>query len=167
MSSIKKSNVQKKIKVDPKLTPQQTQLLGRKIVDLIRERTSEGLGSKDEPFQGYSKSYKNSLDFKIAGKTNTVNLRQTGDMMADLDVLSIEGNTITIGYEMDYEDIGKVHGNVTGEYGNDSPVTKPRNFIGISDSWLEILTEEVLFELPQEQSERDRVVNTIFSRFGL
>ncbi len=167
MSSIKKHNVQTRIDIPRDLSPQQRELLAQKIVQKIKDRTREGFSATGRPFKGYSKKYKESLDFKIAGKSDQVDLSLTGDMVADLDVLSINNRYIVVGYDMDYPDIGKVHGNVTGEYGNDKPVTSKRDFIGLPQKWVTILAEETRQEVPSLQSETDVAVNSILSRLGI
>ncbi len=167
MSSIKKSNVQTKIDIPRDLNPEQRELLARKVVQKIKDRTREGISASGRPFKSYSKAYTDSFDFKIAGKSSTVDLSLTGDMVADLDVISLTDSHIVVGYEMDYEDIGKVHGNVTGEYGNTIPVTSRRDFIGLPKKWVEILAEETRQEIPSLQSETDTAVASILSRLGV
>lgn len=167
MSSIKKSNVQTRIDIPLDLTPPQRELLAQKIIQTIKDRTREGYSSTGRPFRGYSKKYKDSFEFKVAGKTDTVDLSLTGDMVADLDILSINNRYVLVGYEMDYDDIGKVHGNVTGEYGNDKPVTSPRDFIGLPKKWVDILAAETRQEIPSFQSEVNSTVNSILSRLGI
>lgn len=166
MSAIKKKNIQTRIDIPSGLTPEQRELLGEKIVDKIRERTKDGLSATGRPFKGYSKEYKESLDFKIAGKSSTVDLSSTGDMLAELDVIKNNNRYILVGYEKDHPDAGKVQGNVTGEYGNPRPVTRPRDFIGLPKKWVDILAEEVKLELPNFEDEKKGVIANILSRLG-
>tara|TARA_B100001971_G_C18266422_1_gene593064 strand:+ start:1430 stop:1945 length:516 start_codon:yes stop_codon:yes gene_type:complete len=167
MSKIKKKHIQTRIDIPRDLTPRQRELLAEKIVRKIRERTKEGKSATGRPFKGYSKEYKESLDFKLAGKSDTVDLRSTGDMLSELDVLSINNRYIMVGYEKDHPDAGKVQGNVTGEYGNDKPVTRPRDFIGLPKKWVEILAAEVRLELPDFEEEKTSVIANILSRIGV
>ena len=167
MSKIKKKHIQTRIDIPKGLTPAQRELLGEKIVRKIRERTKEGMSATGRPFKGYSKEYKESLDFKLAGKSDTVSLSSTGDMLAELEVLKNNNRYILVGYEVDHPDAGKVQGNVTGEYGNDKPVTRPRDFIGLPKKWVEILAEEVKLELPDFEEEKTSVIANILSRIGV
>ena len=87
-------------------------------------------------FKGYSKSYKKSLDFKTVKKGSTVNLTMTEEMLGSLDLLTERNGSLTIGYEKGDEINGKVEGNRLGTYGNPKPVTKPRDFLGLSQTAL-------------------------------
>lgn len=116
--------------------------LGHDIVEFIRQRTESGIGVTEsdnstgysnKSFPGYSTPYKKSLQFKIAGKSNKVNLTLTGDMLAELDVLKSKPGAITIGYERG-ENADKAEGNILGSYGGDPNPRKARNFLGISPS---------------------------------
>lgn len=166
MSSIKKEKVQTRISLPTNLTPEQRELAGKKIVQLVKERTKHGVSAKSKPFPKYSKEYKESLDFKIAGKSSTVNLSQTGDMIADLDMLQHGRGYVLIGYSMDYEDIGKVHGNVTGEYGQEFSTGKKRDFIGLPERLVRVIVEEAKNELPTLQEEKESIIGNILSRFN-
>jgi hypothetical protein len=116
--------------------------LGHDIVEFIRQRTESGVGVTEsnnstgysnKAFPGYSKEYRKSLEFKIAGKSNKVNLTLTGDMLAEMDVLKSKQGSITIGFERG-ENADKAEGNILGSYGGDPNPKKARNFLGISPS---------------------------------
>ena len=164
MSAIKKKNVQTRITLPRGLSEQQRELVGTKIIQMIKDRTRSGINAKDKPFPKYSTDYKESLDFKIAGKSDSVNLVQTGDMLADIEVLQHGNGYILVGYEMDYEEIGKVHGNVTGEYGQERSTGKTRDFIGLPYRMLRIAIAEAKDEAPTLQTEKDSIINNILSR---
>ena len=90
------------------------QALGQAIIESVVERTQKE--SKDingSNFRGYSKSYRESLDFKAAGKSNKVNLTLEGAMLGTLDITKSKGKTIEIGWD-DPEESAKAHGHIKG-----------------------------------------------------
>jgi len=101
--------------------------LGEEIIEHIRKRTESGKNNRGSSFPSYSKDYMKSLDFKISGKSSKVNLTQTGDMLADIEVLSIRGDKILIGFENGSESNDKADGHITGWQGRSK--TK-RPFLG-------------------------------------
>lgn len=59
-------------------------------------------------------------------------------MLGSLEELTDRSGAITIGYEKDNKELnGKVEGNRRGTYGQKKPVTKPRDFLGLSQTALE------------------------------
>lgn len=109
------------------------QSIAEDLVDFIVERTKDGKGKDGKPFPGYSESYKKSLDFKIAGKGNTVDLTLTGEMLDTLKVLEAKKGKIVIGFEEGDEVNGRAEGNILGSYGGDPNPKKARNFLDVSD----------------------------------
>ena len=88
------------IKINRKYGPNEREAIGQEIVDYIVERTLSGKDKNNRKFAPYSKEYKESLDFKIAGKSKTkVNLRLSGDMLSSLKVLNHRSGSITVGYD--------------------------------------------------------------------
>ena len=80
------------------------QALGQAIIDSIVERTQkESKDQNNKPFKKYSPTYKKSLDFKAAGKSDKVNLTLTGDMLGLLDIKESKGKKITIGWDEEEE----------------------------------------------------------------
>jgi hypothetical protein len=103
------------------------------IIERIVERTDQGKDKDGNAFAKYSKAYKDSLDFKNAGKGSTPNLQLSGDMLAAIKVLESTKNYITVGFEKGSTENGKADGNIRGTYGNPSPVGPKRDFLGISE----------------------------------
>jgi hypothetical protein len=99
---------------------------GRRMVDTIIERTLDGKDKSGKAFKKYAKSYKESLAFKIYGKSNSVNLKLTGEMQSAIDVIKVGKTTVTIGFVDDNEEL-KALGHVNGA--NYLPV---RDFWGVS-----------------------------------
>jgi len=143
MSEIKfkKNNVSQKINlkeefgIDFRGKDDLKQAIGQAIIDKIVKRTLSGEGRKftsdgrGVPFNlqsvPYSKSYRQSKEFKAFGKTSKVNLKLTGDMLGLLDIKSISGNSITIGWD-DPEENAKAYNHSVGD------TVKARPFFGVS-----------------------------------
>lgn len=134
-------------------------MIAKEIIDFIKQRTEKGLDKNNRKFSPYSKSYKKSLDFKLAGKSSKVDLELTGEMLAEMDLLTERSGSITIGYEADNKDLnGKVEGNRKGTYGNKKPVTKPRDFLGIHEDDL----KKILRKYPaQSKTLQERIAELI------
>lgn len=93
------------------------QVLAEELIEHIRLRTEEGFDKNHSRFTEYSPEYKDSLDFKIAGKTDKVNLKQTGDMLAAIQLLSERKGKLTIGFERGTLENDKADGHITGNVG--------------------------------------------------
>lgn len=119
--------------------------IGQKVIEHIVKRTRKDSKDKDgKDFSGYSKSYKNSLDFKNFKHGSKVDLTLTGDMLDTLEILSDMDGLIDIGYHAGSAEEGKVEGNVRGTYGNQFPIKgKARNFLGIENTELNKIIDEV------------------------
>lgn len=130
-----------KIKIDLSgygLNPDQKDEVSDLIIERIVNRTDKGRDKNNQRFEKYSKSYKDSLDFKVAGKKGKpVNLQLSGDMLAALEVLDKTSRSVTIGFENGSEENAKADGNIRGTYGKPSPdPKKARDFLGITDTEL-------------------------------
>lgn len=169
--TIKKSNIQQRIRLPSDLSVDQVRSLGNRILEQNRNNARNGIDGSGRSMPGYSSSYKESLDFKNAGKTSKVTLTQTGDMLAELSVIDYGIGYVTIGYTLDNPEAAKAHGNVTGEYGQQSSTGKDRPFIGIPPNQLERLIAEIrsetLDQRTTEEASIDFNIRSILSRFGL
>jgi hypothetical protein len=126
-----------RIKIPEGFTPDERFSIGEKIVEFIRQRSTEKkLDKNNRPLAKYSKGYENSLDFKIAGKSKgRANLKLSGDMLAALDVLSTTKDSVLIGFQNGSEENGKAEGNILGTYGQPTPIPgKKRDFLGLTKS---------------------------------
>ncbi len=98
--------------------------IAQAMIDRIVSRTEAGDGvriaanGQGRPVKlksPYSDKYEKSLKFKAAGKSKgKVNMTLTGDMLAALDVVSTDGNTITIGL-IDDSQIPKAYNHQVGD----------------------------------------------------
>jgi len=155
---VSKVNIQESISIPSGLSDAFKRELGERILVEVRDRTARGIDKAGKPFKGYAKSY---------DKTGTVNLSQTGDTLAELDIISIGSTAITIGYPISHENAGQVHGIVTGEYGNKNPVTARRDFIGLPQSVVKRIVAEIKSEpeFKEVREDRDSIVAGILGRF--
>lgn len=104
------------------------------VIERIVERTQQGKDKDGKRFAGYSKAYKDSLDFKVAGKTSKVDLQLSGDMLAAIEALDVTRRSITIGFEPGSDENAKADGNIRGTYGQSKPIPgKARDFLGITN----------------------------------
>lgn len=109
---------------------EERQLVGRLAIDFIQKRTDRGLDVNNSSFPSYSQSYKESDDFQIAGKSNRVNLKQSGDTLASIEVLSHGTGFVTIGYQ-------------SGSLENDKAVWLQRSDNGVSRKFLGLTDEDL------------------------
>lgn len=136
-----------RIELPEGLTPGERREVGERIVELIRERTAEGVGIRPSgrryAFPGYSEAYIKSARFKEAGKSpNRVNLRLSEEMMAELRVLSHTPTSVLIGFDNGTDANAKAEGNQLGSYGRSPNPRKARAFLGITASELRAILEE-------------------------
>lgn len=119
--------------------------IGGAIIERIRSRTQAGqgvsfsAGGSGRPVKlkaPYSKEYADSLDFKAFGKSRgKVDMKLTGDMLGLMDVIQIEGNKITIGWN-DSTENAKAYNHSVGD-------TVPRRpFFGVSKKELKEIKDE-------------------------
>lgn len=116
-------------------------------IDRILTRTAEGKSNIGNNLAPYSKSYKNSLEFKAAGKSNTVNMYLFGDMLGSIDITANSGNLVKIGFLGNLQN-KKAYGHMTGMKGN--PIlegkTPKRQFFGVPYSELKMIVRSELRE---------------------
>lgn len=112
----------KTIFIPKEFTSAQRQDIGEDIVFRIRQRTEDGLAVNNRPFAGYAKSYEKHGE--------TVDLRFSGDMLADLEVLSHGPGFIKIGFtDRSSDEKAEWIQRPTGQKAGKQP---PREFVGIS-----------------------------------
>jgi len=145
-----------RISIPKGFKPKERQAIADEILEHIKERTESGIevvkkkGSFDgvalrsRKFPGYSKAYKASLDFEIAGKSNTVDLTLSGDMLAEMDLLSHKNCELRIGFRPGSEENARADGNIRGSSGpkNQKKKRKKRDFLGIQPKVLRHIIEK-------------------------
>lgn len=129
-------------------------MIAREVIEFIKERTAKGVDKNNKKFKGYSKPYKNSLEFKVAGKTSKVDLRLSGEMLAELELLTDRAGSITIGYDATDKKLNeKVEGNIKGTYGQKKSTGKARDFLGIKEKDLNNILKKYK---PESEKIKDR-----------
>jgi hypothetical protein len=125
------------IKVPESLKPADRIKLAESAISYIQIRSSEGYDKNGNKFGKYSKKY---AEKKGVGRGD-VDLVLSGEMLSELKLTKHGKGFIEIGYKNGDEVAGRVEGNILGTYGNDEPVTKPRDFLGIDEGELEIMAD--------------------------
>lgn len=119
-----------KIELPEGLTPAEREAIGQRVIETIKERTANGVGisgGRRFKFPGYSEAYINSPAFKKAGKSpNKVNLKLSGEMLDELQLLANRPRELLIGFEKGTFANDKADGN-----------SEKRPFLGLTKAELE------------------------------
>lgn len=128
--------IKTKIKIRKGYNKTQREIIAQEIIDHMIDRTQSGKNKNNDPFPSYSKSYKESKEFQIAGKSSKVNLSLSEEMLNSIKLLSHSDGELTVGFDKnDSRNNGVAEGNIKGTYGNKSPLRgKKRDFLGITAS---------------------------------
>lgn len=143
------------IEIDKRYTKSQREVIARDVIDFIVDRTKEGKNKYGNPWPGkagnYSPSYVKSLNFRVSGKSKgKVNLKLSGDMLTDLDLISDKQGSLLIGFKNGTESNSKAEGNIKGTYGRRTPISgKKRDFLGITKKDLD---DHILKKYPLAKS---------------
>ncbi len=132
--------------------------------DKMIERLDQGRGV-DGKLHAYSKSYKESLAFIAFGKSNTVNMQLSGDMVNSIQPLDSKGSTLKIGMN-DPEQAAKAYGHITGMKGHptlDGKVS-PRDWFGWKDSELIKIANSIKPEINKRDLLSDTVVQGLLKK---
>ena len=138
-------------------SPIERRAISQAVIDEIVERSKRGIDKNGIRFVKYSKSYINSPEFKAAGKTTSVNMSLTGDMLAAIEDLKARSGKVTVGYESksSFEN-EKADGHITGNVG------KKRDFLGLPESAVsKILTRFPLVDTLAKTRKRLREIFTV------
>lgn len=126
--------------------------------DKMLARLDQGRGV-DGKLHAYSKSYKESLAFAAFGKSNTVNMQLTGDMVQSVTVLDSSQSKLKIGID-DSEQAAKAYGHITGMKGHptlDGKVPE-RNWFGWKDSELIKIADAIKPEINKKNLISDAAI---------
>lgn len=117
--------------------------VGQYIIDKIVERAQGGRAATGSALKGYSESYKNSLAFHAYGKTESVDMTLTGDMLNSLAITRRNGGKVKIGWA-DATNNAKAYGHMTGMKGHPTleGKTPVRQFFGLNDKDIADLRRE-------------------------
>ena len=131
--------MKEKIKIPKGYTRRERAAIAQEIIDFIRFRTREqGRDKNGKLFKGYSKAYKESLDYKISNKGGKVNLTLSGELIDSVKKVADSDGEIVIGHDGRSGKLnGKAEGNIKGTYGDDNRKNRtPRDYLGISKTQL-------------------------------
>ena len=134
-------------------------IFGNSIVEEIIQRTQSGIDKNGKAFPAYSKSYKESLQFQVYGKTNSVDLTLTGEMLASLQA-RYSGNDLLLDLQ-GQNNKDKAQGHISGQYGQSSKIKK-RDFLGLPENRLKTIYKESIKEvaaIPDAEFSSEVVVN--------
>jgi hypothetical protein len=138
---------------------------GQAVIDRILDRTKSGVDYEGKKFAPYSESYKNSLMFKAFRKSSNVDMELTSEMLLSMDILSIDGNKVEIGFTS--EQAAKAFGHMTGMEGHPrlEGVTPARRFFGVTDDELSGLAGEFKPRPGKTDAATDGLVDKILKVF--
>lgn len=140
-----------KIKIPRQYNQRTAKSIANDLLDFIVTRTKEGKGKDGKDFPRYSSAYKDSIEYKIAGKDGTVDLTLSGEMLDSLKVLSVGSGVIEIGYESGDPNNGKAEGNILGSYGGEPNRRHARNFLDLSDKEVAKVLEQYPLDMMRER----------------
>jgi hypothetical protein len=126
--------------------PDIVEAIAQKAIDIIVERTQDGVSLSGRPFKKYSDSYQKSVSFKAFGKSSTPNLTLSGDMLDLLELIDTTRNTFEIGWTDDLE-IKKAYNHNVGD------TVPKREFFGLQKQELDELREFAESLIKDEASE--------------
>jgi hypothetical protein len=124
-------------------------------VDRLQKRLDEGR-SVNGQLGTYSESYKNSLAFKVFGKSNPVNMQLTGDMLTSISELDSKNSKMKIGI-IDELEAAKAYAHMTGFKGHptlDGKVRK-REWFGWTDKELKEIANAIKPEVNKKNTISD------------
>jgi hypothetical protein len=115
--------------------------IGGAILEKIKQRTEKGEDINGETFKGYSKDYRDSLEFKVwKGNKRKPDLTQSGDMLAAMTIIDQNSQSLTFGFADD-ENNAKAYNHNTGD------TVPKREFFGVNSSDLAEIEAEFADEV--------------------
>ena len=155
-----------RVRIDiPKgLRPTERLAVASEIIDFIIDRTKSGKDKDNKPFPKYSKGYKDSKSYEIAGKSGNVDITLSGETLNSLELISHTNGSILIGYDKgDSELNGKVEGNRIGSYGQkEGDSKKARDFLGITEGDKKKITNKYPVKTKKErESTRRKAIDIV------
>jgi len=130
--------------------------IAKDIIEHLRKRTKSGKGEGLKPWPGsagkYSKSYKESLDFKLKASKSPVNLTLSGDMLTAIEVLQNRKSKIQVGIPFGASEWGRAKGNILGSYGGNPNPSKARPFLKLSKKEI----DNILSKYPLQKKKREK-----------
>lgn len=124
-------------------------------LEKLQQRLDSGRGV-DGKLAEYSTAYKNSLAYKVFGKTSTVNMQLSGDMLTAVVELDSSKDKMKIGIN-DQIEAAKAYGHMTGMKGHPTLEGKMpvRNWFGWTDAELIKIANAIKPEVKSQQTITD------------
>jgi hypothetical protein len=125
--------------------------IGNEIIAEIQRNTRAGKDKDGKPFKKYSKDYKKSLAFKAFGKTGSVNMELSGDMVDTMEIVDESRNTVTVSWEDEQQKL-KAENHIHG-------VTLPqRDFLGLPQALIDkiVAKNQALVDRAREDELTDK-----------
>ena len=142
------------IEIPKGYSPNERRAIARDIVDFMIDRSKSGKDKDNIAFPPYEKEYKESRDFKTAGKSSRVNLTLSGEMLDSIKLLNHSTTKLLIGHDKEDLDLnGKSEGNREGTYGGKA-TGKARDYLGITDKDLNKILNRYPKDGPNKNDER-------------
>ena len=139
------------IKIPEQYNQRTAKTIANDLLEFIVDRTKQGKGKDGKDFPDYSKTYKESVDYRIAGKDGTVDLTLSGEMLDSLTVLSAGRGQIVLGYPEGDPNNGKAEGNILGSYGGQPNKKRARNFLDLSEKEIASILKDYPLDAMRER----------------
>ena len=123
------------MKVDRCVSPRTCREIGVGLLVKIENRTLGGRDETGHAFQQYSTPY----GPKVKGRMRPVDLKRSGDMLADMDVLRADGQRIVLGFRSDEMDQRAFYHDSNGAH----PKMPKRRFFGLSAVWVDDVVRRI------------------------
>jgi hypothetical protein len=144
--------IKKTVQLPKKFDEDDAFAIGEELINFIVERTRKGKGSDGAKFPAYSEVYKKSDAFIAAGKSNTVDLTLSGEMLDSLKVLEASQGRVVIGFDKSDPNNDKAEGNILGSYGGDPDESRARDFMALSDAEVSKILNTLAIETEDDQT---------------
>jgi phage gpG-like protein len=138
--------IQRMVKIPKAYNEAERKAIAQDLIDYIAQRTQDGKGKGGQEWSGsaskYSKSYRDSLAFQVAGKGDTVDLTLTGDMLSSLELIADDDGALVVGIPEGSSEAGKAEGNIRGSYGQSTGNrSKARDFLALTKEEIKAILE--------------------------
>jgi hypothetical protein len=123
------------MKVDRMVSPRTCREIGLGLLVKIENRTISGRDETGHAFTEYSADYGKY----VKGRRRPVDLKRSGDMLKDADVLVADGHRILLGFRSDAMDQRAFYHDSDGAH----PKMPKRRFFGLSAVWVEDVVRRI------------------------
>ena len=135
--------------------------IGEELINFVIDRSKDGKGKDGKSFPKYSKTYIDSIEFQLAGKSaDEIDLTLSSELLDSMTVLEATGKKIKIGFEEgDSRNNGVAEGNIIGSYGQSSGNSrKARNFLDLSSNEVSRILDKFAPEKQKEETSNRKAI---------